>query len=223
MLSKRLSLIASLVPKGARVCDIGTDHARLPIYLTQNLIASFVIASDIAEKPLEFAKENIRKSGAKNIETRLGNGLSTICDNEVDTAIIAGMGGQVIAEILKSGKHISENENILFIFQPTTSPEILRKYLLDNGFEIYNDIPLSENEKIYSVITAKFKNTPTFPSAEYYYIGNITADTEDGKLYIKKQLKRIEAEVIALKNIPERKDDFLNLNKIFISIKNLLE
>ena len=56
MLSERLKLIASLIGKGERVADIGTDHAYLPIYLRQNRISERVIASDIGEKPLKSAK-----------------------------------------------------------------------------------------------------------------------------------------------------------------------
>ena len=53
MLSLRLKTVAALVPFGARVCDIGTDHARLPIYLIQSGIAKSVIAADLRKNRLK--------------------------------------------------------------------------------------------------------------------------------------------------------------------------
>ena len=57
-ISPRLNTIAQLVPVGSSVADIGTDHARLPIYLLQNRIARYVIATDVNPKPLEKARNN---------------------------------------------------------------------------------------------------------------------------------------------------------------------
>ena len=60
-LKDRLKTIESLVPKGARVADIGTDHGHLPISLVRGKVATKVIACDINEKPLANAKENETK------------------------------------------------------------------------------------------------------------------------------------------------------------------
>ena len=67
-LSLRLKLIASLVPDGARVCDIGTDHAYLPIELIKSGKAISVIATDIREKPLENARKISARSNLKYSE-----------------------------------------------------------------------------------------------------------------------------------------------------------
>ena len=77
-LSLRLSTIASLVPKGAFVCDVGTDHGFLPIFLMESGIAKGVIATDINEKPLRKAEENLKKTGAEGITLRLCDGLSGV-------------------------------------------------------------------------------------------------------------------------------------------------
>ena len=34
-LSERLKLVASFVPEGSRIADIGTDHGYVPIYLAE--------------------------------------------------------------------------------------------------------------------------------------------------------------------------------------------
>ena len=106
-LSLRLSTIASLVPKGAFVCDVGTDHGFLPIFLMESGKARGVIATDINEKPLKKAKENLKKTGTEGITLRLCDGLSGIKKGDADTVIIAGMGGEVISGILERGKEIT--------------------------------------------------------------------------------------------------------------------
>lgn len=169
-LGLRLKLIASLVPDGARVCDIGTDHAYLPIELIKSGKASRVIATDIREKPLENARKNIQKSGVTEIDLRLCDGLSAVEKSETDAVIIAGMGGEVISGIISRAKWLKEKPYTLLILQPTTSPEDLRRFLIANCFEITSDTAISENGKLYSVMTAVFTgNKISVPG--YFYEG----------------------------------------------------
>ena len=58
-ISDRLAKIAEIIPDGARVADIGTDHGYLPIYLAESGKARHVILSDINEGPLNKAMMNI--------------------------------------------------------------------------------------------------------------------------------------------------------------------
>ena len=97
-LSHRLETIASFVPKGSIVADIGTDHGYIPIWLLQQKIAVKAIAMDIGEGPLKRAREHIVLYGLEDlIETRLSNGLSGLYPKEADTVVIAGMGGELIS------------------------------------------------------------------------------------------------------------------------------
>ncbi len=205
-LSLRLKTIASLVPLGARVCDVGTDHALLPIYLKQSGIAKTVIATDLNKKPLENAAKNIEEYGVSDISLRLCDGLSAVSRDEADTVIIAGMGGEVMTAILSSCKWIKSKE-ITLVLQPTTSAEILRKYLLDNGFEIESETPLCDNKKLYSIMLARFKNNTTKLQPWFYYIGKIEP-LGDGVLYIKKQQKRVFNCMKALENIEDKQNEF---------------
>ena len=219
-LSIRLETIASLVPFGARVCDIGTDHGYLSIHLKNNNIAKSVIATDLNEKPLENARKNISSSGITDISLRLCDGLSGVSQNEADTVIIAGMGGEVIVHILKNCEWI-KNESLHLILQPTTSAEVLREFLTQSGFEIMSETPVSENKKLYSVMTAKFTNAEyTYPE-HFYFIGKIPLNAE-GVLYIKKQQKRLFECMNALENIENKRKEFEKYKFLCEQIEKLL-
>lgn len=207
-LSQRLKTIASLVPKGARVCDIGCDHGYLAIYLRLQGIAQKVIAADLNELPLKRAENNIKKLKADNIDLRLCDGLSGITKNEVDTVIIAGMGGNVISGIIERCD-FAKNEDLTFILQPTTSPEVLREFLCSRGFEIISEAVVFENNKLYSVMTVKFANRADVFENGFYYIGKIKPDTDNGKKYILKQQKRLINAAKALESIPEKQAEYI--------------
>lgn len=213
-LGLRLKLIASLVPDGARVCDVGTDHAYLPIELIKSGKASRVIATDIREKPLENARKNTQKSGVSGIDLRLCDGLSAVEKSETDTVIIAGMGGEVISGIISRTKWLKEKPYPTLILQPTTSPEELRRFLIKNGFEITSDTAISENGKLYSVMTAVFTVTDTNLPEYFYYVGKVNPKTEDGFLYIQKQYRRVKSCADALYGISEKKTEYLHFKEL---------
>ena len=206
-LSERLKLIASLIKRGASVCDVGTDHGYLPIFLKNMGIASSVIATDIREKPLATAEKNVKKADVSGIELRLCDGLDAVKKDEADTVIIAGMGGEVISGILSRCKWIS-NEDITLILQPMTSAEQLRKYLYDNGFEIIEEPTVLDTGRVYSVMLVRFSGKTEEKPSYFYYIGKIDTNTENGATYINKQIKRLSDCAASLENIPEKKREY---------------
>lgn len=222
-LSLRLKTIASLVPYGARVCDIGTDHAYLAIELTESGIAKSVIAADICEKPLENARKNIEKFSAVSVELRLCDGLSGISPNEVDTVIIAGIGGEVISGILERGRDVAENEGTKLILQPTTSPEALRHFLCENGFEIIKELPICENGKLYSVLLSAYSGVRTSPEISFYYHGKLDCGTAEGLLYIEKQRKRCYECMCAMEKLPNKSEEYLYYKNAYTGLDNLIK
>lgn len=187
-LKDRLYTVQTLVPKGARVADIGTDHGHLPISLVKAEISPFVIAADIREKPLSVAKQNIEKCGLKNIETRLGDGLSPIKPDEVDCVCIAGMGGEVIEGIIANCTWIKDPRYTL-ILQPMTGADYLRRYLSSSGYEIEEEIAVEDTGKLYCVIKARFSGKKTEESEAFYRVGKLDPKKSTDKAYIEKQLK----------------------------------
>lgn len=102
-LSKRLEKVASFVPKGAIVADIGSDHAYLPCYLVHKGIIQKAVAGEVVKGPYQSALKKVKEEGLENqITVRLADGLEAIeSADHVDTITIAGMGGSLIVSILE--------------------------------------------------------------------------------------------------------------------------
>lgn len=222
-LSKRLSVIAALVPHGARVCDIGTDHAYLPIELARRGDIKSIIATDINEKPLASAKKNLEKAGVTLVSLRLCDGLSGISPAEGDTFIIAGMGGEVIAGILAASPIPTTEPCPLLILQPTTSPEVLRSFLVGGGFKIIGETAINENGHLYSVITARHSGKKLTHSEAYYYYGELNPANECDRLYIKKQYERLEKCADALSENQKLSEKYLYYKTLADELKLKLD
>ncbi len=157
-LPPRLLYIASLVPKGSLVADVGTDHAHLPIYLIENGITDKVIASDIVDGPIASAKKNISAYGLEGkIEVVKSDGLVKVFPLSPETIIIAGMGGETIRDIISACDY-SKSAAPLFLLQPMTHAEVLRKYLIESGFSIIGESVIREQHRYYVIISAQFKD-----------------------------------------------------------------
>ena len=190
-LSKRLQTIADFVKKGAVVADIGTDHAHIPIYLIKNNIISKAYACDINAGPLEKAKENINYYGVKNIELRLSNGLEKLKTDEADTFIIAGMGGELITDILDRGQGFFDKKNT-FILSPHTKIEEVRNYLLRKGLKILKEDMCIDEGKFYTVMEAVYiGKTFSYTKGELLF-GKYLIDNKNPVLfeYLKKEKQK---------------------------------
>ena len=153
-LSTRLATIVSLVPHGARVADIGTDHAFVSIVLLQKGIANFVIAADVNVGPLDAARQNIQKYGFDTaISVRLSDGFAEIVAGEVDTAIIAGMGCAQIIKILDAKASLVEQLGCL-ILQPQESAAAVREWLEVHNWEIDDERLVDESGIVYEIVKA---------------------------------------------------------------------
>lgn len=166
-LSKRLNWIIEKIDKVDVVADIGTDHGYIPIYLIKNNIAQKVIACDINKDPLRKAEINASLEGALNkIDLRLGAGLHPLKNKETEVVLIAGMGGNLIRDILENDLDKIKPLKYLLL-QPAQNPEILREYLYNNDYEILDeDICLDEN-KYYEIFKVRYKNR------DYIHLENI--------------------------------------------------
>ncbi|AQR93696.1 tRNA (adenine(22)-N(1))-methyltransferase [Clostridium saccharoperbutylacetonicum] len=156
-LSKRLTWIIEKVDKVQVIMDIGTDHGYIPIYLVKNNIAQKVIASDINKDPLKKAKINAALDGVSDkVDLRLGGGLQPLKNNEAQAVIIAGMGGNLIRDILENDFDKVKKLEYL-ILQPAQNPEVLREYLYTNDYEILDEDICLDDNKYYELFKVRYK------------------------------------------------------------------
>nr|WP_106779972.1 tRNA (adenine(22)-N(1))-methyltransferase TrmK [Lysinibacillus timonensis] len=189
-LSKRLEMVASFVPTGAIVADIGSDHAYLPCYLINKKIAKKAIAGEVVKGPFETAVKQVREEGLLHkISVRLADGLEAIDESDkVDTITIAGMGGPLIVSILENNPSALRNVTRL-ILQPNIHSKVIREWALRNEWAIYDEVILEEDEKIYEVIVLQRGEMQL--SEEEILLGKHLL-SEKSEIFIKKWTKEIE-------------------------------
>ncbi|MGX7023850.1 tRNA (adenine(22)-N(1))-methyltransferase [Vagococcus hydrophili] len=156
-LSRRLERVGELVPEGAVLADIGSDHAYLPANLILNNKITSAIAGEVVEGPFQSAKHLVAELNlSKAIAVRKGDGLEVIKTSDNVTAIsICGMGGALIRDILNRGhltRKLSGREVLLL--QANIGEPTLRQWLVNHNYIIDNEDIISENEKIYEIIVA---------------------------------------------------------------------
>lgn len=154
-LSKRLEAVASFIPKGSILADIGSDHAYLPCYAYLQGMIERGIAGEVVEGPFQSAIQQVRKTELdKVIEVRKGDGLEVISPNEVTCITIAGMGGTLIQSILEKGKEKLAGVQTL-ILQPNIGAKKIREWLLKNGWELVAEQILLDDGRIYEILVAE--------------------------------------------------------------------
>ena len=219
-LDDRLSAVAGLVRNTKRVADIGTDHGYLVAYLVENGICPSGIAADLRKGPLENARQTVIQQGLSDkIELILSDGLQNIPENSCDDFVIAGMGGNLIAEILEKAPWVKD-ERINIVAQPMTHAEVLRQWFIDNGFTIKKEKTATDGKRYYCIISACYSGSAENHSASYIYTGELKPESETDIKYLEKILTALTKKYNAL--ISANKEDNDNLKLIIDEIKALL-
>ena len=168
-LSKRLQFIADHIDRCKTIIDVGTDHGYIPIYSVKNILCEKAIASDINKDPVKKAEMNAALEGVKSsVEVRLGGGLEVINIGDAEAVVIAGMGGNLIRDILE--KDIEKTASFKYlILQPAQNPEVLREYLYNNGYEIMEEDLCLDEGIYYELFKVKKINTAEKVSLDPIY------------------------------------------------------
>lgn len=212
-LSQRLTVVGDAVPKGARLADIGSDHAYLPVALMLVEKISYAVCGEVVAGPFHSAQKQVAKSGlTEKIVVRLADGLAAIKrTDEINAITIAGMGGTLIANILENGKtqgQLTGKERL--ILQPNVGEANVRLWLQKEGYQIVGENILAENDKIYEVIVAeKTEQQQELSEKEVFFGPYLLA--EKNNVFLKKwrqeqqALKKVLAQLQKAKVIPEEK------------------
>lgn len=182
-LSERLQCVADMVSPGMVVADIGTDHGYVPICLVKTGRAPFAYAMDYREGPLQRAQNHIAAEGLSGkIETRLSDGFENLRKGEADTAVIAGMGGPLVVDILRDGKDVVEEMESL-VLSPQSRICDVRQYILRAGYHIEREKCVFEGGKYYFVLkmVPRDKDTSQWKREDWIF-GKYLIDTKDAVL-----------------------------------------
>lgn len=152
ILGPRLQTVASFVPEGAKLGDIGTDHAYLPIALYEAGRILKAVGVDVHEGPYQSALTAVKSRHLEDvIDVRFGDGLMPLEPKEVNVLTLAGMGGRTMLDILSARPGVLKTVTDLIV-QPQGAEGAVRLALLDGGWRLKAERLVEEEKRIYVVM-----------------------------------------------------------------------
>jgi tRNA (adenine22-N1)-methyltransferase len=165
---ERLNEILSCIGNAGVVADIGCDHGKLEGMLLRSGRAQKVIATDISEKSLHKAVMACTGSVFEGrVEFRLGDGLAVLAPGEADVIVIAGMGGEQMADILKRGLTAARTAKLVLC--PHSHEGRLRRFLLENGYFILQESLAMEEGRYYQILCAGHDGNAHSQKDDFFY------------------------------------------------------
>ncbi len=170
---------------------MGTDHA----YLIEHLITlgkcQKGIACDINEKPLESARTTLSRAGISDkVQLILSDGLDNVPSDNITDVIMAGMGGELICNIISRAKWLENGANL--ILQPMTKAYVLRKWLAQNGFSVTAEMAANDGAFSYAVISCKYSGKCWTPDEFYAQTGALDFSDIEARKYLRRQADRLK-------------------------------
>lgn len=196
-MTPRMLQVAAMVPEGARVADIGCDHAYISIYLCRHRGCKRIIAMDVRQGPLNIAGANVHRAGLSDkIELRLSDGMDALSDGEVDTLVLAGMGGLLMQEILGRKPELLGGISCM-VLQPQSEIEGVRRFVHRFGFQITAEAMLWDKEKPYFIMRCESGSggctVQEWSDIEYRYGGLLLAEQNQSLYaYLKRESSVLE-------------------------------
>ena len=198
-LSQRMLMAARMVRKGNTVADIGTDHAYLPAYLVLNGISPKALACDVRKGPLDNAQKTVEHYGIDNkITLRLSDGFDEIEPFEAQDFIMCGMGGTLMQELVSRAYWLKDPAKRIIV-QPQSHAEDIRRFFVENGFEILFEDACTDGGKLYCAMAAEYTGKIVEKPVSYIYTGRLPeCKKPEAKLFLENLLarlvKKLEAE-----------------------------
>ena len=181
--TKRLNVLYGEIKGGGVFADVGCDHGYIAEEVIKNGLAEKVIISDISEKCLDKAVKRLNEKYKNMFTAIVSDGFDKL--PHVDEALISGMGGEIIIKMLS----LREDKPSRLILQPMKNPEMLREYIIDNGYKIIRDYTFKDR-KYYHVIVAEKSDVKDFYTSDEIMFGrdNLTEKSEDFKMFIRDKI-----------------------------------
>ncbi len=199
ILLKRLQAVADMIIEQQKLADIGADHALLSLYLLENQLVPGVIIGELGDGPYQRSLQAVQSSPMQDlISVRQGDGLEVLDRGEVQTVVLAGMGGDTICGILGRDDEKARSFG-RYVFQPMSKAGVLRRYLSTQGWPIIREQLIWENNKYFLVIASEPGDTPYQMSELELELGQemLRADSEMKRkflhIYLEKYRKVYDA------------------------------
>lgn len=197
-LDQRLSLAASFVRHGSPICDVGTDHGYLPIFLLLSGRSPYAVVSDIHTMPLEKARVHAQKYGCTDrMRFCLTDGIADLplASLGIRDILICGMGGELIARILEQAPY-TRTDGVRCILQPMSSAADLRQLLAPAGYRIEEERLTEAAGKIYTCMAVSYDGVSRCPSPTELLLGeqiipNGTADDPVFVAYLRRETEAV--------------------------------
>ncbi len=221
-MDRRLQLIYDMTENTNTVADVGTDHGYLICSLVQGGKVKQGIATDINKLPLESAINEIAKLNLQDkIITYLTDGLQSV-DEDIDSVIVAGMGGELISKIIVDSDYKAHSERMYYL-QPMTKSHVLRQFLLDNGFVILEEKCTVAGNRPYSVIKTKWTDTKESYSLYDLYMGKICVNSDSyAREYVLKLIEQMDKKIFGLKHNEDR-EEYLKYKELCDKLKSQID
>ena len=228
-LSPRLKTVASFLEGATLLCDVGSDHAYLPVYAIQQGLITRAIAGEVVKGPFESAQQTVQDYVLNDkISVRLGDGLDVVTSKDEVTAIsICGMGGELIARILEQGRlkgMLTGKERL--VLQPNVAEHLLRQWLVEHDYEILEEVVVEDHHRLYEIIVAE-KREQSLPLTDTQIKFGPKLIEKPTELVIRKwerQLRKIEEILAQLKNSKEVPTDKVEkFNQQYLELKGLID
>jgi len=179
------------------ICDVGSDHGALPVFLLKQGLCRRALISDIHPLPLSRAKLAVKEAGVESqAEFFLTDGIDTIVPHKPDAYVIAGMGGETIAGIL-SRALAKLSSGVLFVLQPMSRARILRQFLYENGFFVEREEIVLENGKTFPIFCVRYDAVQRKHEEEFYFLGEFLPHlrSDAAKAYFQKLLFKTQSKI----------------------------
>ena len=157
-LDPRLSMIAQLVGSCECLADIGCDHGRLGAFMLQNHRCKRAQLTDISDMSLKKARSLIALAGLSEfVDFCVGDGAKALIA-PCDVAVVAGMGGTTIAQIIRDGRDALGSARL--VLQPNVAVPELREALWGEGYGITDERVVQDGRRNYVILVAEVNNRP---------------------------------------------------------------
>lgn len=203
-LDLRLQAVATMVLPGETMADIGSDHAYLPAHLLQTGVCPQAVAVEKAKGPYHSARRLAEVLFGERLSVRLGDGLQPLLPDEAATIVLAGMGGCLIRDILDRSPQVLAQTRRL-VLQPQRNPEACRIWLAENGWRIFTEQVVADEEQYYFVFAAE-PGAMALSAAELHY-GQLKLQQSPANLaaYLRQhraELAELQRQLVAAQSAP---------------------